>query len=269
MQTIVVNSQKGGSGKTTLCAHLAVQATRQGAGEVFLLDTDPQGTLTTWHEKREAEVPRRVELPFHDIDRGLGVLRDRGVAYCFIDTAPSRTGETAVLFKLADLVLVPIRPSPSDLWAAAATVDLVKRHGIPFLFILNQIKASANITAQAAAALSHHGAVAETFIADRVPYAQAMTDGRTAIELHPKGKAALETSALWHNILTHLQSLRRKETAHAESNPAHAGRAGAAQSHAVSGDEAAWRRTQRSHMAAPDTHTSQRSQGDQTGGRGQ
>src|SRR6058998_1147932 len=63
MHTIVVNSQKGGSGKTTLCAHLSVQAQRAGDGEVFLIDTDPQGTLTTWHEKREAEAPRRVELP--------------------------------------------------------------------------------------------------------------------------------------------------------------------------------------------------------------
>src|SRR5256885_16950234 len=64
MHTIVVNSQKGGSGKTTLCAHLSVQAQRAGDGEVFLIDTDPQGTLTTWHEKREAEAPRRVELSF-------------------------------------------------------------------------------------------------------------------------------------------------------------------------------------------------------------
>ena len=63
MHTIVVNSQKGGSGKTTLCAHLSVQAQRAGDGEVFLIDTDPQGTLTTWHEKREAEAPRRAELP--------------------------------------------------------------------------------------------------------------------------------------------------------------------------------------------------------------
>src|SRR5215210_4178242 len=61
MKTIIVNSQKGGSGKTTLCAHLAVQAERAGDGPVFLIDTDPQGTLSTWHEKRQAEEPRRAE----------------------------------------------------------------------------------------------------------------------------------------------------------------------------------------------------------------
>lgn len=218
MQVIVVNSQKGGSGKTTLCAHLSVQAARAGDGEIFLIDTDPQGTLTTWHEKREAEVPRRVEVPFNEIAGGLNILRDRGVAFCFIDTAPSRTDDTAYLFKLSNLVLVPIRPSPSDLWAAAATVDLLKRDEIPFLFILNQIKTNANITAQAAAALSHYGPVAETFIADRVPYAAAMTDGRTAIELDPKGRAATETAALWKNIRAWLQPAKRsskKEKAHA------------------------------------------------------
>jgi chromosome partitioning protein len=206
MQTIVINSQKGGSGKTTLCAHLSVEAERAGGGPVFLLDTDPQGTLSTWHEKRQAELPRRIELPFDGIAEGLKLLDQHSAAFCFIDTAPSRTDETATLFKLADLVLVPIRPSPSDLWAASATVDLLKRHNIPFLFILNQVKSNATITAQAAAVLSHHGAVAETFIGDRVPYAAAMTDGRTALELAPKGQAAIETAALWKNIQTCLHA---------------------------------------------------------------
>jgi len=200
MKTIVINSQKGGSGKTTLCAHLAVQAERAGDGPAYLIDTDPQGSLSTWHELRQAEVPQRVEVPLDGLAQGLALLRQRKAAYCFIDTAPTRTDENAALFKLADLVLVPIRPSPSDLWAAAATVDLLKEARIPFLFVLNQAKANASITAQAAAALSHHGPVAQTFIADRVPYAAAMTDGRTAIELSGKGPAATETAALWENI---------------------------------------------------------------------
>ena len=186
MRTIVVNSQKGGSGKTTLCAHLSVEAERAGNGPVFLIDTDPQGTLTTWHEKRQAEIPQRVELTFGAIVEGLKQLRQRNAAFCFIDTAPSRTDETAALFDLADLVIVPIRPSPSDLWAAAATVELLKRGQSPFLFVLNQVKANASITAHAAASLSHHGPVAETLIGDRVPYAAAMTDGRPS-KSHPRG----------------------------------------------------------------------------------
>lgn len=200
MQTIVINSQKGGSGKTTLCAHLAVQAELSGDGPVFLIDTDSQGTLSTWHEKREAEAPQRADVPLSGLEAGLQVLKQHRAAYCIIDTAPARTDENAALFRLADLVLMPIRPSPSDLWAAAATVALLKEAAIPFLFILTQAKANASITGQAAAALSHYGPVAETFIADRVPYAAAMTDGRTAIELAAKGPAALETASLWKNI---------------------------------------------------------------------
>ncbi|MEI6318796.1 MAG: ParA family protein [Pseudomonadota bacterium] len=210
MQTIVINSQKGGSGKTTLCAHLAVQAERSGDGPVFVIDTDPQGTLSMWHEKREAEAPQRAEVALADLGAGLRQLAQRKAAYCFIDTAPTRTDENVALFRLADLVLVPIRPSPSDLWAASATVALLKDAKIPFLFILTQAKTNASITGQAAAALSHHGPVAETFIADRVPYAAAMTDGRTAIELTPKGPAALETAGLWKNIKACLHANMQK-----------------------------------------------------------
>lgn len=211
MHTIVINSQKGGSGKTTLCAHLAVEAERAGNGPVFLIDTDPQGTLSTWHEHREAETPQRAEVPLPQLAAGLGLLKERKASFCFIDTAPTRTDENSALFRLADLVLVPIRPSPSDLWAAAATVAILKEAAIPFLFILTQAKANASITAQAAAALSHYGPVAETFIADRVPYAAAMTNGRTALELAPKGPAAIETAALWKNIKTCLHANMKKD----------------------------------------------------------
>ena len=89
MQTIVVNSQKGGSGKTALCAHLSVQAERDGDGPVYLIDTDPQGTLSQWHELRAAEAPRRVEVVLNKMEGSLQLLRDRGASYCFIDTVPA------------------------------------------------------------------------------------------------------------------------------------------------------------------------------------
>jgi chromosome partitioning protein len=217
MQTIVINSQKGGSGKSTLCSHLSVEAESEAKGKVFLLDTDPQGTLTKWHSLREAEFPQRIEVDYEAIEDNLQLLRQRGAAYCFIDTAPSRADEIAALLKMADLVIVPIRPSPADLWAASATVELLKGDGIPFLFVLYQVKANASITAQAAASLSHHGPVAETFIGDRVPYAAALTDGRTATELAPKGPAATEIKALWKNIKACLHA-NIKTTKHASMN---------------------------------------------------
>jgi chromosome partitioning protein len=200
MQTIVWNSQKGGSGKTSLCAHVSVEAERAGDGPVYLIDTDPQGTLSTWHENRMAEAPHRVEVPLPELAAGLTMLAQRGAALCFIDTAPNRGDENAELFRQADLVLVPVRPSPSDLWAVAATVKLLKQIGTPFLFVVNQATLNANITAQAVAALSHHGPVAQTIIGNRVPYAAAMTDGHTAPELASKGPAATEITTLWTNI---------------------------------------------------------------------
>lgn len=200
MKTIVITSQKGGSGKTTLAAHLAVEAERAGDGPAWLIDTDEQGTLSQWHERREAETPQRADVILARLADSLEVLAGRGASYCFIDTAPTISSQSAALVQLADLVVIPVRPSPADLWSVAETVALVKDAGKPFLFALTQAKPQAIITAQTVAALSAHGRVAQSFIADRVVYAGAMTDGRTATELGPKSSAALEVARLWQDV---------------------------------------------------------------------
>jgi chromosome partitioning protein len=200
MKTIVITSQKGGSGKTTLAAHLAVEAERAGDAPAWLIDTDKQGTLSLWHERREALSPQRAEVPFGRLAEGLKSLQERGAACCFIDTPPTLSEQTAAVLALADWVLIPVRPSPADLWAVAETVTLVKEAHKRFLFVITQAKAHATITAQSIAALSEHGRVAKAFIADRVPYAVAMTGGRTAPELAVKGAAAGEVAALWADI---------------------------------------------------------------------
>lgn len=200
MRVIVIASQKGGAGKSTLSAHIAVQAVREGQKGVMLIDTDPQGSLTAWHEARRAEEPGRLELEFDAIPAGLQVLRERGAGLVVIDTAPSRSESNRALFRLADLVVIPVRPSPADLWAVSATVEQLKADNVPFVFVLNAIKSAASITAQAAAALSHHGRVAQTFVADRTAYAAAMVDGSAAQELQPRGPAAREMAELLANI---------------------------------------------------------------------
>lgn len=200
MKTILVTSQKGGSGKTTLAAHLAVQAERVKDGPAWLVDTDKQATLSLWHERREDETPQRLDAPIARLPTGLQTLSNEGAAYCFIDSAPTISDQTAALIALADLVLIPVRPSPADLWSVAETVGLVKNAGKPFLFIITQAKPQASITAQAVAALSQHGRVAQAFIADRVPYAAAMTGGRAAQEINTKSPAAQEIAALWLEV---------------------------------------------------------------------
>lgn len=217
MQVIVINSQKGGSGKTMLAKHLSVAAEHAGDGPVFLIDTDPQGSLTAWHAKRESESPQRVELPFEGLEKGLELLRHHGAAYCLIDTASGRVGVATELFKLADFVIFPVQASEDDLTAAPVTVQALKEVGVPFVFVLTRVKANTLITAQAAAVLSKHGEVAETFINDRTAYKSPYPKGRTITEAEPKGAAAKEIAALWENIKSCLHGnmqASRKVTVH-------------------------------------------------------
>src|SRR6202142_1631248 len=157
MQVIVINSQKGGSAKTMLAKHLSVEAERAGDGPVFLIDTDPQGSLTAWHSKRESEIPARVELPFDGLEKGLDLLRQHGAAYCLIDTASGRVDVARELFSLADFVIFPVQASEDDLTAAPVTVQALKEAVVLFVFVLTRVKANTLITPQAAAVLSKHG----------------------------------------------------------------------------------------------------------------
>ena len=207
MKTVVITSQKGGSGKTTVTAHLAVAVERAGHGPVVVIDTDPQQTLATWWKVREAEVPKLAPVILHELPEKLEALEQMGFSYCFIDTPPALTEQNRKVLKLADLVLIPARPSPNDLWSLGATLDLVKQAGTPFVFILTQAKGNARITVQTIAALSEHGQVFQSVMHDRVNYAASMTDGRTTLEISPRGPAAAETTALWGHIRNHLGEL--------------------------------------------------------------
>src|ERR1039457_2139430 len=200
MQVIVINSQKGGSAKTMLAKHLSVEAERAGDGPVFLIDTDPQGTLTAWHAKRQADTPARVEVPFEGLEKGLELIRNHGATYCILDTASGRIEVAKQLFKLADFVIFPVQPSEDDLTAVPVTVQALKKIGVPFVFVLTRVKPGTLITAQAAALLSKHGEVAETFVNDRTGYKSPYPKGQTVTEAQPRGPAARELAALWENI---------------------------------------------------------------------
>jgi chromosome partitioning protein len=200
MRTIVISSQKGGGGKTTLAATLAVEAERCGDGPITLIDTDQQGTLSRWHDRRAAEQPERAEVAFADLKATLPAIAAEGKAFCFIDTAPTVTEQNKGIIELADLVLIPVQPSPLDAWAIGDTVEIAKAKGKPFLFIMTKANAQAKVTAQTIAALSHHGPVAANFIASRVAYATAMASGLTAPEQVPSGLAAEEIAAVWQEV---------------------------------------------------------------------
>lgn len=210
MPIVVCASQKGGSGKTTLAGHLAVEAERLGKGPVALIDTDPQGSLTDWWNAREAETPLFVKTHIAQLGHDLVELREQGVALVVIDTPPAITSMIQGVIRFADLVVVPTRPSPHDLRAVGATVDMVEHAEKALVFVVNAATPRARITTDAAIALSQHGAVAPQVIHHRNDFAQSMIDGRTVMELRENSNSAKEIAGLWRYIDERLdQTVRR------------------------------------------------------------
>jgi chromosome partitioning protein len=170
-----------------------------------LVDTDPQGSLGEWWRERKNDTPALATVKLDDLDANLAELRSYGTAVAFIDTPPALTGSIERVIATADLVLIPARPSPHDLRAVAATVELAKRAGKPFLFVINGAAPRANITAEAVAALSEHGRVAPVILYQRTDYAASMIDGRTVMEMAPSSRSATEIADLWKCVYTQLR----------------------------------------------------------------
>jgi chromosome partitioning protein len=209
MHTIVIASQKGGSGKTTLSGHLAVEACRAGVGPVSLIDTDPQGSLAHWWNARLAEEPHFVKAGSFDLKETLAELERAGFRIAVIDTPPAITQSISQVVAHADLVIVPTRPSPHDLRAVGVTVDIAERHGKPLIFVVNAANARARITGESAVALSQHGTVAPVIVHHRVDFAASMVDGRTVGEIVPDSASAREIAGLWTYIQDKLSRIVR------------------------------------------------------------
>src|SRR5882757_5067524 len=127
MIVVAVASQKGGSGKTTLSGHLAVEAERVGAGPVALVDSDPQGSLSEWWNARAAETPRFARTSPARLAESIDQIRDMGIRLLIIDTPPAIEATITEVIRISDLVIIPVRPSPHDLRAVGATVDIVEK----------------------------------------------------------------------------------------------------------------------------------------------
>lgn len=210
MRVLALASQKGGSGKTTLSGHLAVQAELNGDGPVVLIDIDPQGSLADWWNEREAELPAFAQTTVARLASDLNVLRQQGFKMAIIDTPPAITMAIQSVISVAELIVVPTRPSPHDLRAVGATVDLCERAGKPLIFVVNGATPRAKITTEAAIALSQHGTVAPTILHHRTDYAASMIDGRTVMEVEPGGRSAVEVEQLWSFISDRLEKNFRR-----------------------------------------------------------
>jgi chromosome partitioning protein len=210
MRVLALASQKGGSGKTTLSGHLAVQAQLSGAGPVVLIDIDPQGSLADWWNEREAELPAFAQTTVARLASDLEVLRQQGFRLAVIDTPPAITMAIQSVIQVAELIVIPTRPSPHDLRAVGATVDLCDRAGKPLIFVVNAATPKAKITYEAAVALSQHGTVAPVTPHHRTDYAASMIDGRTVMEVDPNGRSAGEVRELWTYISDRLEKNFRR-----------------------------------------------------------
>ena len=217
MQTIVVATQKGGSGKSTLTIGLALAAMQAGH-KVRLIDADPQRTLANWRRRRTAVEPA-VEIVdmMQEIGPRLRFHRDCGVTLTIIDTAGGVSSVRSASIRHADFCLIPVRPTIADIEATATTLSLVRAWKKPFAFVLNQAPIRGQRINNATDALVDETAfdladrLARPFIAARNDHQDAMSVGLAVAEYAPTSKSAEEISHLWRWVESRLPAA---ESAH-------------------------------------------------------
>ena len=198
MQTIVVVSQKGGTGKTTIAVHLAVAAELAGKAAV-VIDLDPQASAAAWRDLREAEGPAVESVQPARLGVTLKAAADAGADFAVIDT-PARSENAALeAVRAADLALIPCRPGFFDTAAMSFTANLLKLAGKPGFVVFSQVPSRAgSLVAEVTEALTTYGlTAAPPAIHLRAAYSHAIPGGQSAQEYEPKGKAAAEVVALY------------------------------------------------------------------------
>ncbi|KAG1220842.1 hypothetical protein G6F35_006420 [Rhizopus arrhizus] len=205
MQVIAVLNQKGGSGKTTIATHLTRALQLDGAS-VLLVDSDPQGSARDWAAVRDDNPVTVV-----GIDRAKLLDRDlKNVSikdFVVIDGAP-QAGDLAVsAIKAASFVLIPVQPSPYDIWATAELVEMVKQRievtdgRLRAAFVVSRAIKGTKIGAEVAEALAGYELpVLASRITQRVSYPGTAAAGTTILDAEPDGDGAKEIRALMNEI---------------------------------------------------------------------
>lgn len=207
-KVITIAQQKGGAGKTTVAAHIAVALSQKG-NRVAVVDIDPQGSLGHWHRIREERLGEGYTgLTFTSLSGwrvGSEVARLRkSHDFIIIDSPPHTETEARTAIRSADFIIIPVQPSPTDLWATKATLDLAKAEKVPVKVVFNRVNANSRLAQTIAAELPE---LAENTIGNRVLFASSLMEGRCATELEPNSPAAQEIKTLVKEIL----SILRKE----------------------------------------------------------
>jgi chromosome partitioning protein len=211
-KVITIAQQKGGAGKTTVAAHLAVAWSQRGK-RVAIVDIDPQGSLSHWHKIREERFGEGYTgLTFAALSGwrvGSEVARlRRNHDIIIIDSPPHTETEARTAIRSADFIIVPVQPSPTDLWATRATLELARAENIPVRVILNRVSSNSKLAPIIAAELSD---LAKSTLGNRVLFASSLMEGRSATEIAPGSLAALEVKALSEEITRLLKAMDKSE----------------------------------------------------------
>ena len=216
MKTLALITQKGGAGKTTLAASIAVAA--QDAGEqVAMLDLDPQQSLSAWADNRDNNEPAVDALDASLVERLpeiLPKLAGQGYTLVILDTAGVDTASTRIAMENADMSVIPSRPTTMDIRATKATYEAAVRLQRPFVFVLNQCPPQPNNPRadEAAAGLRMWGVMAEPLIMQRAAQQDAFASSMGVTEYEPDGKAADEIRQLWQCLKSDMEEKENGKT---------------------------------------------------------
>ncbi|OJX74801.1 ParA family partition ATPase [Magnetospirillum sp. 64-120] len=208
-KAITVAQQKGGAGKSTITAQLAV-AYAQAGKRVGIVDIDPQGSLAMWFEVRKMLVDQsgagitflqasgwRLSTELDRMKRDLDVI--------LVDSPPHAETDVRIAVRAADLILVPMQPTPLDLWATQPTLDLAKKEKSQAIVVFNRTPPKGKLVdAVKAKILQAELPVAETVLGNRVAFAASMMEGKGVVESNPRHTATKEIKALAVEIGTKL-----------------------------------------------------------------
>ena len=200
MHVIAVLNQKGGSGKTTSATHL-VRALQLDGADVLLVDSDPQGSARDWAAVREDQPLTVVGIDRPTIERDIKNIARKD--FVVIDGAPQAADLAVSAIKAASFVLIPVQPSPYDIWATADLVELVKQRievtdgKLQAAFVVSRAIKGTRIGSEVAEALAGYGLpILESRITQRVSYPSTAAAGTTVMDTEPAGDAAAEVRAL-------------------------------------------------------------------------